>query len=113
MRTAPPSRSIRGNSYSLDGTEGQQIALTCALAGQPSDLPAATFTIDLPGNGLQGLPVTATFTASPPAVTFTFALTVDQTNALYAGLAGEYAIHATWDSEHRTDLIHNGRCNVR
>ena len=102
---------IRGNSYSLDGTHGEQVPITVPLAGFPSDLTEATFSIDLPGNGLTGLPVTAVFNSTAGTVCFTFALTVDQSNALYLG-GGVYAIHATWDSEHRTDLVHGGQCNV-
>lgn len=103
---------IRGNSYSPDGREGQQLAITCSLVGQPTDLPAATFTIDLPGIGLTGLPVLVTVNSETQTVTFSVALTVDQTNTLYVGTAGTYAIHATWDAEHRTDLVHKGDCYV-
>lgn len=101
---------IKGNSYDPSGENGRAIAIVILLAGLPTNIGAARFSMRLPG--LPGFPLpTPAIDTDEGHLTLPIPLTLAQTNALYPG-ENSYEILATWASAQITSIVHQGMVNV-
>jgi hypothetical protein len=98
---------VKGDTYDATGVNGRPISIIVPLAGQPTGLATATFTLVLPG---QATPITLPApTIGATTVTFTFGLSGTVTRTLFTG---DYSILATFAGANVTSVIHNGTVTV-
>ena len=100
---------IKGDTYDAAGIDGRAISIIVPLAGEPTGLATATFSIVLPG---QLAPITLpapVIDSVGQTATFTFGLTATVTSSLFGG---EYNILATFAGGSITSVIHEGSLNV-
>jgi hypothetical protein len=100
---------IKGDTYDAAGIDGRAISIIVPLAGEPTGLATATFSIVLPG---QLAPITLpapVIDSVGQTATFTFGLTATVTSTLFSG---KYNILATFAGGSITSVIHEGSLNV-